>query len=307
MFKSVVLLVSFFSTINCINASVYNVFTISENITEIDHDTLVMFNKNLSKWEIWMGAVHTTVDLPNVEKTDNVIAEDAKPLGLNNDPKKVFTVNNEGILHITGEIYGGLTTKKAYENYHLKVEFKWGEKKWEPRLKDKRDSGLLYHCTGEHGKFWNVWKQSLEFQVQEGDCGDFIALGDVFGDVPSVEKKRTNGNIYRVFDPKGKLVPVKWKEFPTGQVAKFPLNEKPNGEWNLLEIIVIGDKSIHLVNGTLVNAVMNARFGKPGNTVPVTKGQIQIQSEAAEVFYKNMMLINGVTDFPEKYKKQLDW
>ena len=274
---------------------------------KVNKKVTTMFDKDLSKWDVWMGAVHSTVDLPGVEKTDNVIDENAKPLGLNKDPKNVFSVNENGELYVTGEIYGGLTTKKEYENYHLKVEFKWGEKKWEPRLKDKRDSGLLYHCKGEHGKFWNVWKQSLEFQVQESDCGDFIALGDVFGDVPSIQKKRDNGNVYRVFEPKGELAPVKWGAFPTGQVAKFPLNENPNGEWNTLEIIVIGDKSIHLVNGTLVNAVVNARFGKPGNTVPVTKGQIQIQSEAAEVYYKNMTITENLEDFPENYKKQLGW
>ena len=282
-------------------------FKLLKITTKKKDSAIKMFDKDLSKWEIWMGVVHTSVDLPGVEKFNDVTAEDAIPLGLNKNPKKVFSVNKEGVLHITGEIYGGLTTKKEYGDYHLKVQFKWGEKKWEPRLKDKRDSGILYHCKGEHGKFWNVWKQCLEFQVQEGDCGDFIALGDVFGDVPSIQKKRDNGNVYRIFDPKGELAPIKWKAFPTGQVTKSTLNERPNGEWNTLEIFVIGDKSIHIVNGTLVNAVVNARYGKPGNTVVVTKGQIQIQSEAAEVFYKNMTITENLKDFPDDYKKQLGW
>jgi len=81
------------------------------------------------------------------------------------------------VLCITGEIYGGLTTLQESENYHLSaVQFKWGEKKWAPRENDKRDSGLLVHCVGEHGAFWNAWMRSLECQIQETDCGDFIAL-----------------------------------------------------------------------------------------------------------------------------------
>ncbi len=86
------------------------------------------------------------------------------PLGLNNDPKKVFTViEEEGtpLLKITGEIYGGLTTLKEYGDYHFSFELKFGEKKWAPRLDRARDSGQLYHCTGKHGAFWNVWMRSL--------------------------------------------------------------------------------------------------------------------------------------------------
>ncbi|MDB4309667.1 DUF1080 domain-containing protein, partial [Akkermansiaceae bacterium] len=78
------------------------------------------------------------------------------PLGLNNDPLKVFSVIAEDghkVLKITGEIYGGLTTKEEFENYHITMQTKWGEKKWEPRLCDKRDSGLLLHCVGKHGAF----------------------------------------------------------------------------------------------------------------------------------------------------------
>ena len=67
-------------------------------------------------------------------------------MGLNNDPLKVFSVkeiDGESILCITGEIYGGLTTRQEFENYHLSLQFRWGDKKWAPRENKKRDSGLL--------------------------------------------------------------------------------------------------------------------------------------------------------------------
>ena len=50
-----------------------------------------------------------------------------KDRGRNNDPKKVFSVNN-GLIHISGEEWGCITSKKEYDNYHLIVEFKWGKK-----------------------------------------------------------------------------------------------------------------------------------------------------------------------------------
>ncbi len=48
--------------------------------------------------------------------------------------------------HISGEIFGGISTKEEFENYHLKMEFKWGEKRYEPRLNKRRDSGIHYHA-----------------------------------------------------------------------------------------------------------------------------------------------------------------
>ena len=263
-----------------------------------------MFDKNLSKWETFMGIPHSSVQgLPKDVKTSENVHEGTPPMGLNKDIKKVFSVNDKGELHITGEIYGGLSTIKEYENYHLSVQFKWGEKKWKPRLNEKRDSGLLYHAKGAHGAFWNVWKSSLEFQVQEGDCGDFIALGDVFGDVPS---DKTGKGF--VFNPKGKNNHLKWKLYGTGRVKKKPLNEKPNGEWNTLEIYTIGDKSIHLVNGVIVNAVVNARQGENEDVaIPVTKGQIQIQSEGAELFYRNMTIEENISDFSKEHKAFMGW
>src|SRR3954452_17943010 len=62
--------------------------------------------------------------------------------GKNNDPEKVFNVV-DGMIRVSGQIYGAFITEKEYENYHLIVEFKWGEKTWPPREKAARDSGIL--------------------------------------------------------------------------------------------------------------------------------------------------------------------
>lgn len=63
--------------------------------------------------------------------------------GRNNDPKKVFTVQN-GMIRISGEEWGCITTNKAYENYKLIIEFKWGRETHAPR---KKSQGLWYFAT----------------------------------------------------------------------------------------------------------------------------------------------------------------
>jgi hypothetical protein len=99
-----------------------------------------------------------------------------KPYGKDNDPEKVFTVA-DGMVRVSGKVFGGLVTRKDYENYRLVVEFKWGEKTWPPREKAARDSGILLHCVGADGAAGGVWMESVECQMIEGGTGDFILVG----------------------------------------------------------------------------------------------------------------------------------
>ena len=91
--------------------------------------------------------------------------------GKNNDPEKVFTVDN-GVLHISGKEFGYICTEKTFKDFHLSVEFKWGEKKYPPRDADttKRDNGICFFVPLDEKDL--VWPKSIECQVQEGDVGD---------------------------------------------------------------------------------------------------------------------------------------
>lgn len=260
--------------------------------------TISLFDDNLSLFEKWNGVPHTTIEgLPaGTYQSDNV--HKGTSLGLNNDIKNVFTViteNDEPVLKITGEIYGGLTTKASYENYHLSVMFKWGDKKWEPRLEDLRDSGILYHAHGKHGSFWNTWKASLEYQVQETDMGDFIPIGGTTGK-PEVEIRGSKGEKRNKYDPNSDVYLDK-----IGYTSAYTEPDAAHGEWNHLEIYVIGNDAVHVVNGEVVMVVENAK--KNDGTI-LDKGQIQIQSEAAECYYKQLTL-TGIKKFPKKIRKQV--
>ncbi|MEW4923150.1 DUF1080 domain-containing protein [Algibacter sp. 2305UL17-15] len=262
-----------------------------------------LLDKNLSHFEKWIGVPHTSVkDLPDGTFQADIVTQ-GTPLGLNNDLKNIFTTtseNGEVILNISGEIYGCISTKENYSNYHLSTLFRWGDKKWAPRLNAKRDTGILYHSYGDHGRFWKTWKTALEYQVQEQDLGDFIPLGgntatpkvgepvvEIRGDFSKVKK----------FDPNSETY-----SSGNGYIQAASEHDAPHGEWNLLEIYVVGNDAVHVVNGEIVMVVENAM--NPENGKPLTEGQIQIQSEAAECYYKQMVL-TPIKKFPRFIRKQV--
>lgn len=255
-----------------------------------DEEWKPLLDESLSQWEIFMGVPHESVDVPGFPKSSSKDSRSGTPIGLGKDPLGVFSTKQEGgetILYITGQIYGGLSTKEEYGDYHLSLEMKWGEKKWEPRLADRRDSGVLVHATGPHGKFWDVWMASLECQIQEHDCGDFIGLAGAsavirVGPSPAPDKRMT-------YNPDGE--PKRTKGYINARTDA----DKPNGEWNKIEIYTLGDSAVFVVNG-VVNMVLTESLIR---NKPLTKGKIQIQSEAAEVSYRDIK-IRPIKAFPKE-------
>lgn len=217
--------------------------------------------------------------------------------GKNNDPKKVFTVA-DGMIRVSGEVFGCFTTEKEYENYHLVVEFKWGSKTWPPREKAAMDSGILLHGVGEDGAAGGSWMESIECQMIEGGTGDFILVKGkntpsltcpvVYKETKLSAKRKTKEAYY---DPKGEP-----KKFTGGRINWYGRSldwedvkgfrgkedvEKPAGEWNTLECICDGDRITNILNGKMVNA---------GTGASHTRGKILFQSEGAEVFFRKIEL-----------------
>lgn len=176
--------------------------------------------------------------------------------GKNNDPEKIFSVEN-GLLHISGKEFGYMCTKKTFTNFHLAAEFKWGVKKYPPRDADttKRDNGICYYFSKEAKD--TVWPRSIECQIQEGDVGDFWLIGGV---TIKVNGERSAPDSFT-------------------RVQKRIDAEMPSGEWNRVEIIANKGKIIYIVNGKIVNE---------GEDPTVCQGKILVQSEGAEIYYRKI-------------------
>ena len=232
-----------------------------------------IFNgKDLSNWDTYMRQPEGTSQ---------------KPFGLNNDPLKVFTVS-DGAIHVSGQLWGGVSTKEEYENYHLRFKVKWGEKKWYPMPNDtiKRDAGLLYHATGPFDFAYDCWLRSSELQIQEGEIGDFFGVGAGSAEFP-VQKKNVRGKSLDQYNPDAPLQ-RNADAVGGGRVYRSGNFELPHGEWNTCELITRGADAVYIVNGYVVNRLFNTY--RPGIHQQTTRGKIQFQSEGAEVFYKNMEL-----------------
>ena len=239
-----------------------------------------LFNgQDLSGWDTYLGAPPT--------ETEEASA-DAPPLGLNHDPSKVFgvaEVDGEPALKISGEIGGGISTVEEYQNYHLTLQFKWGENMpWASR--DKRDSGLLYHAVGPHGADGGFWMRSQEFQIQEGDCGDYWGVAGGSFDIPAMRQPDST----LVFNPTGSIYAFSEKSENGRHCIKQPDAEKPTGEWNTVELYCHGDTSVHVINSVAVMVLYRSRQVENGKETALTRGKIQIQSEGAEVYYRNIQI-----------------
>ena len=248
--------------------------------------------KNLNDWDTYLGPQYP----PNSENRTGM-----KPIGLNIDPKKTFTcepMNGEHVLHISGEQYGGISTKKEFENFHLQLQFKWGKAKWFPKKNAKMDSGLLYFANGEQGADFGFWMQAQEFQIQEGDCGDYWGCAGAFFDAPT---QKVKDSVY-IYEPKGEMRTFKDKTPEGRRVIKSLDAENATGEWNTLDLYCFGDTAVHVVNGKVVNVLYHSSHTVNGKVVPLTKGKIQLQSEGAEIFFKNIM-VEPINEIPKNVLK----
>jgi hypothetical protein len=223
------------------------------------------------------------------------------PLGLNNDPRNVFSITNvdgRGAIYVSGELYGGISTHTEFENLHIRVAYKWGEKKWPPRAEPKhyRDAGLLYWCIGPHGAGSGAWMRSVELNIMEKGVGQWWSVAGTFCDVEGrnvVLEKEPNvpyrgespGEQCVLWAPGAKTYTVKpWE----GITSPYDF-ERPHGEWNIAEAIAWGPVCIHLLNGEVVLVITNPRYREKENAPEqrLWRGKIQLQSEAAELFYRD--------------------
>jgi hypothetical protein len=213
------------------------------------------------------------------------------------DPRKVFTVS-DGMIHISGDGFGGLVTNQRYRDYHLVLEFKFGDRTWHERENRARDSGCLVHSNGKDGGYEGCWMPSIEVQIIEGGVGDFIAVGgpDESGNRVPISLTCTVGPDLdqakqAIWKPDGKR-----QTFNRGRIDWYGRDpdwkdekgfrgkddkESRHGQWTRLDVFCDGGHVETFVNGTKVNEAFQ---------VTPREGRIQLQSELAEIFYRRWEL-----------------
>ena len=259
-----------------------------------------LLDKDLSQWRIYQSFAFESAEYNG----QIPLGQDGNPLpiiGYDKNERNVFSIieeNGEPVLHITGEIYGCVFTKEDFRNYHFVTKIKWGNKKWHPRLNEALDSGILYHSQGEAGvDYFHSWMLSQEFQIIEDGCGDYWPIAnsqiDIRASVP-------DGKPNPFFDPSALFTSFGMHTENPGTCSIAESFESPKGEWTTLELICYEGKSLHIVNGKVVMALANSRYWTEEGSKPLVSGKIQLQSEAGEVFFKDIR-IKDIDSLPEEY------
>lgn len=211
--------------------------------------------------------------------------------GKNKDTEKVFQVE-DGAIHVLNlpdttkpQAAGYIATNSEFRNYHLRLQYKWGSKKFPvPRHPEAlpRDAGLLFHLYGED----KLWPQCVEFQIQEHDTGDVWLLNTDPRPNVTVAAATTQPNQAGLFTYQKGGVEV---NVPSRRNAQriFKSGEFDSlTDWNTIELYATHDEAVYIVNGHVNNAIKKIRVGADG--APLTQGKIALQEEYSEIFYRNV-------------------
>jgi hypothetical protein len=206
------------------------------------------------------------------------------------DPQSDYRVTDETI-HIGGRGVGYLATVDEYQDYHLSVEFKWGDRT--DGSKFVRNSGILLHATGPPGNARGIWMASIECQLAQGCEGDLIVIkgADSHGnaipvtitsDAKTASDGRTRwqrGGAKTVYSGKQ----FWWSDHQPGFQELLDSRGKddvasPLGEWTKVDCICAGNRITIKINGTIVNECYD---------VFPAAGKILLENEKNEIFFRN--------------------
>jgi hypothetical protein len=214
-----------------------------------------------------------------------------------------FSVNQEEqAIHVyagkekgSKQITDCLVSEKQFSHYILRMEYKWLKNRFIPRADWDRDAGILFHV---HGDIRKVWPNSIEMQIGETPGPVTAGSKDYWkgrkprrfhtGDLFLIQDNLVQAQFNRKgiwWDPNGAL-------YTGGKYAWTKLGvEKPKGEWNQMEIRVLGDKkATFILNGEVLLEIENMKRMEGGDLVPLAKGHIGLQAEYTELLYRNIRI-----------------
>ncbi|MGN8001309.1 3-keto-disaccharide hydrolase [Sphingomonas sp. 22176] len=239
--------------------------------------------KSLDGWQPWLGYADPAITY----RGDRAAA----PIGTSRDTSGDFavrTIDGEPAIWAKGETWGSLVHRADLRDYHLRLEFKWGPKRWAPRATLPPNNGLLYHTHGRPGEVFGTWQPSVEFEIMQGSTGMLVMVGKALRARTNIAFDDSLVAPHLRFHTDGRVVDM-INGTATWNVEAAVDAEKPEGEWNVLDLYVLGDRAVHVVNGVPVAEAKDlAVIGSDGKRTALTHGRIQLQSEGAETWFRHI-------------------
>lgn len=245
-----------------------------------------LFNgRDLSGWSAWLG-------YPDPART-YLPAPGQSPIGAGGTADSAFGVrqiDGAPALWVEGRTWGSLVHRDDLSAYHLRLEYRWGDHVYAPRLDLPANNGLLYHTHGAPGAVFGTWRRAVEFEIMRHSVGMTVPVGDTIRVGTQIAHDPALIYPLRRFMAGGRPVDVTTSN-PAWNVEAARDVEKEAGLWNTLDLYVVGDKAIHVVNGVPVMEVRDLAEIDPETKrrQPLTHGAIQLQSEGAETYFRNIV------------------
>jgi hypothetical protein len=243
-----------------------------------------LFNgRDLADWDAWLGYPDPGVTY----RAQTGVRPLGKPRAL--APHfAVRQVDGRPALWVNGRTWGSLVNRADLRDYHLRLQFRWGAKTYAPREQLPQNNGLLYHTHGVPGTVWGTWSPSVEFEIMRGSTGMIVMVGTAVRGRAPVAVDPSLAEPHLRFRPGGREVDMV-NGTPTWNVEAATDAERPVGQWNTLDLYVVGDRAVHVVNGVPVAEVRDlATVAADGTRHPLTHGRIQLQSEGAETWFRDI-------------------
>lgn len=157
---------------------------------------------------------------------------------------------------------GDLVTDAAYENFHLKLDWK---------VAPNANSGIIFYVNDNPDKYKSTFETGLEMQVLDNE-------GHPDGKIT----KHRAGDLYDLIQSKSEPV-------------------KPVGEWNTAEVICKNGKLTFILNGVIIvetvlwddnfkALVAGSKFSAWPGFGTFKKGHIALQDHGNIVWYRNITI-----------------
>jgi hypothetical protein len=194
---------------------------------------------------------------------------DIPEMDTNSTAKSPFIIRN-GLLVSLGKPGGHLISNDDYENYRLRVEYRFAG--------TPGNCGVLIHASTPRA-LYKMFPKSIEVQMENKNAGDFWCIQENINTV-NMEERRGPKNEWGVSEGKQRRI----KNLTDN-------SEKPAGEWNIMVIECVRSSVKVWVNNDLVNYGFNCT---------ANKGKIAIQAEGSEVEFRKIELTRIIRLSPDK-------